>query len=170
MPGRQSVDEEAVGQTVDKEKLIELLEPPLRALGYELADLDAHVGRRGLLRIYIDRVPGGVTLEDCELVSSQISAFLDVEDPLPGSYVLEVSSPGLDRRLRTLEQFERFSGEPVRVELRQPQEGRRRLKGEIAGVAEDAVLVAAEGQTWRLALKDIAEARLVPQLGKRSGD
>ena len=159
-----------VGQTVDKEKLIELLEPPLRALGYELADLDAHVGRRGLLRLYIDKVPGGVTLEDCELVSGQISAFLDVEDPLPGSYVLEVSSPGLDRRLRTLEQFERFVGEPVRLELKEPQDGRRRLTGEITGIADDAVLISAEGQTWRLALKDIAEARLVPQLGKRSGD
>ncbi len=159
-----------MGQTVDKEKLIALLEPPLRALGYELADLDAHAGRNGLLRIYIDRVPGGVTLEDCERVSNQISAFLDVEDPQPGSYVLEVSSPGLDRRLRTLEQFERFTGEPVRVELKRLHEGKRRLKGEIAGVAENAVLVAAEGRTWRFELGDIAEARLVPQFGKRSGD
>ena len=83
-----------MGQTVDKERLIELIEPPLAALGFELADLDAHLGRRGLLRIFIDREQG-VTLEDCERVSAQLGAWLDVEDPLPGSYVLEVSSPGL---------------------------------------------------------------------------
>jgi len=158
-----------VGQTVDKDKLIELLEPPVRALGYELADLDAHAGRHGLLRIYIDREPGGVTLADCERVSEQIGAFLDVEDPLPGSYTLEVSSPGLDRRLRTAAQFERFAGEPVRVELKRALDGRRRFKGEIAGVEADAVLVAEDGRTWRFPLRDIAEARLVPQVGKRSG-
>src|SRR4029077_7298435 len=84
-----------MGQTVDKDRLIELIEPPLAALGFELADLDAHLGRRGLLRIFIDREQG-VTLEDCERVSEQLGAWLDVEDPLPGSYVLEVSSPGFD--------------------------------------------------------------------------
>ena len=73
-----------MGQTVDKERLIELLEPPLAALGFEIADLDAHLGRRGLLRIFIDR-EGGVTLDDCERVTEQIGAWLDVEDPLPGS-------------------------------------------------------------------------------------
>ena len=99
-----------MGQAVDKERLIELLEPALAAMGFELADIDAHFGRRGLLRLYIDR-QGGVTVDDCQRVSEQIGALLDVEDPLPGSYVLEVSSPGFDRRLRTLAHFERFSGE-----------------------------------------------------------
>jgi ribosome maturation factor RimP len=87
--------------------LIELLEPTVKALGFELVDVEANIGRRSLLRLFIDREPA-VTLADCELVSGQISAFLDVEDPLPGSYLLEVSSPGLDRRLRTPEHFRRF--------------------------------------------------------------
>jgi len=151
-----------MSQAVDKERLIALLEPALAALGFELTDLDAHVGRRGLLRIYIDREPG-VTLADCERVGEQLGAFLDVEDPLPGAYVLEVSSPGLDRRLRTLAHFQRFEGEQVRVELKEPQDGRRRLTGRLAGTEGKVVLVEADGELWRVNLDDIAVARLVPQ-------
>ncbi|HEX5046910.1 MAG TPA: ribosome maturation factor RimP [Gammaproteobacteria bacterium] len=152
-----------MGQAVDKERLIELLEPAVAALGYELTDLDAHAGRRGLLRLYIGRKEGITTLEDCERVSEQVGAFLDVEDPLPGSYVLEVSSPGLDRRLRTLEHFERFKGEPVKVELKDARDGRRRLSGRLEGVEAGEVLVTVDGEIWRLALQDIAVARLVPR-------
>ncbi len=120
-----------MGQAVNKERLIELLEPALAAMGFELADIDAHFGRRGLLRLYIDR-QGGVTVDDCQRVSEQIGALLDVEDPLPGSYVLEVSSPGFDRRLRTLAHFERFSGETARVELRDARDdGRRKFTGRL---------------------------------------
>ena len=151
-----------MGQTVDKERLIELLEPPLAALGFEIADLDAHLGRRGLLRIFIDR-EGGVTLDDCERVTEQIGAWLDVEDPLPGSYVLEVSSPGFDRRLRTLAHFARFVGETVKVELRDAREGRRRLAGLLKGTEGADVLVEVDGEVWRVALNDIAVARLAPQ-------
>jgi ribosome maturation factor RimP len=151
-----------MGQAVDKERLIELLEPALAALGYELTDLDAHVGRRGLLRIFIDREAGGVTIADCERVSDQLGAFLDVEDPLPGSYVLEVSSPGLDRRLRTLAHFERFSGAPVKIELKDERDGRRRVSGRLQGTEAGAVLVDVDGAVWRLPLKDIALARLAP--------
>ena len=78
-----------MAQAVDKERLFELLEPAVEAMGFELVDLDAHLGRRGLLRLFVDR-EGGVTLDDCQRVSEQIGALLDVEDPLPGSYVLEV--------------------------------------------------------------------------------
>jgi ribosome maturation factor RimP len=150
-----------VSGAVDKQRLIDLLEPPIEALGFELVDLDVLSGRRGLLRVYIGREPA-VTLADCELVSRQLSAFLDVEDPLPGSYVLEVSSPGLDRRLRTLEHFQRFAGHDARVELKQPRDGRRRARGQLAGVEGDEIRIEVEGETWRLALKDIAMARLVP--------
>jgi ribosome maturation factor RimP len=151
-----------MGQTVDKERLIELLEPPLAALGFELADLDAHLGRRGLLRIFIDREQG-VTIEDCERVSEQIGAWLDVEDPLPGSYVLEVSSPGFDRRLRKLAHFARFNGERAKVELRDARAGRRRLTGRIAGTDGADVLIDVDGEVWRVPLNDIAVARLAPQ-------
>jgi ribosome maturation factor RimP len=151
-----------MGQTVDKDRLIELIEPPLAALGFELADLDAHLGRRGLLRIFIDREQG-VTLEDCERVSEQLGAWLDVEDPLPGSYVLEVSSPGFDRRLRTLAHFARFAGERAKVELKDARQGRRKLIGRLAGTEDGHVLIDVDGEIWRLPLNDIAVARLAPQ-------
>jgi len=150
-----------MGQTVDKERLIALLEPTVEALGYELADIDAHLGRRGLLRLFIDR-QGGVTLDDCQRVSEQVGAFLDVEDPLPGSYVLEVSSPGFDRRLRTLAHFERFNGELARVELKDARDGRRNLSGRLAGVEGGLVLLEVEGEMWRVPMNDIAVARLAP--------
>lgn len=151
-----------MGQAVDKERLFELLSPAVEAMGFELTDLDAHLGRRGLLRLYIDR-EGGVTLDDCQRVSEQIGAFLDVEDPLPGSYVLEVSSPGFDRRLRTRAHFERFAGEHARIELRDALNGRRNFSGTLGGVEDDAVLLEVDGETWRLPLDEIAVARLAPQ-------
>jgi ribosome maturation factor RimP len=147
---------------VDKRGLFELLEPPLRSLGYELVDLEVTYGRKGLLRLYIDK-EGGVTLGDCELVGAQIGSFLDVEDPLPGSYVLEVSSPGFDRKLRTAEHFRRFLNDEVRIELIRPREGRRRLKGRIKGVQNSTVTVEVDGVDWRVDLPEIGVARLVPQ-------
>ena len=151
-----------MAEAVDKARLFELLEPALAAMGFELADIDAHFGRRGLLRLFIDR-EGGVTIEDCQRVSEQIGAFLDVEDPLPGSYVLEVSSPGFDRRLRTLAHFARFAGERVKVELRDAREGRRNLTGKLAGTDAERVLIDVDGEVWRVPLNDIAMARLAPQ-------
>ena len=150
-----------MGQAIDKERLFELLEPAVAAMGFELADLDAHFGRRGILRLYIDR-DGGVTLDDCQRVSEQIGALLDVEDPLPGSYVLEVSSPGFDRRLRTLAHFERFRGENAKVELKDALEGRRRFTGRLMGVEGDDVLLEVDGKLTRLSFGDIAVARLAP--------
>jgi ribosome maturation factor RimP len=150
-----------MGQAIDKERLLELLEPILTAMGFELADLDAHVGRRGLLRLYIDR-PGGVTVDDCQRVSEQVGAWLDVEDPLPGSYVLEVSSPGFDRRLRTAAHFERFGGEQARIELRDARDGRRKFVGTLAGVEGGEVVLEVDGEQVRLLLSDIAVARLAP--------
>ena len=152
-PGRESVD---------KRGLFELLEPPLRSLGYELIDLEVTYGRKGLLRLYIDK-EGGVTFGDCELVGAQIGAFLDVEDPLPGSYVLEVSSPGFDRKLRTAEHFRRFVNDDVRIELIRPRDGRRRLKGRIKDVQDGTVTVEVDGMDWKVDLPEIGVARLVPQ-------
>jgi len=151
-----------MGRATDKPSLIALLEPPLRSMGYELVDLDLRVGRNGLLRLYIDAV-GGVTVDDCQDVSRQIGALLDVEDPLPGSYVLEVSSPGFDRRLRTVEHFERFMNEEVRIQLTHAQDGRKRLRGRLCGVDNGTVSVLVDGSEWQLRLEDIATANLIPQ-------
>ena len=149
-------------QSALKDKLIGLLEPPLQALGYELVDVEARIGGNGLLRIYIDQ-DGGIDLEDCERVSRQISAFLDVEEPIPGSYRLEVSSPGLDRPLRTMAHFERFTGHEAKVKLTGPVEGRRNFKGRLCGVENEDILIDVDGRRWTLPLADVAAAHLVPE-------
>ena len=146
-----------------REALIALLEPEVVALGYELVDLEFRPsGKEGLLRLYIDG-PDGVNLDDCERVSHQVSALLDVEDPIPGHYSLEVSSPGLDRVLRTAEHFRRFAGNRVKLQLAEGVEGRRRFTGTLLGLEQDEVLLEVDGENLRLPLSGVEKARLVPQ-------
>lgn len=146
------------------DELRKLLEPAIEGLGYELIELEVRTGGRdGLLRLFIDQ-PDGIGLDDCEAVSRQVSAILDVEDPIPGQYSLEVSSPGLDRPLTRREHFERFAGEDVRVKLRTPIEGRRNYRGAIRGVEEDSIEIVVDGQSHCLPIANIASARLVPDL------
>jgi len=137
-----------------------LLEPPVNALGYELVDVQVRTGGKGLLRLFIDQ-EAGINLSDCELVSQQLSAFLDIEDPLPVSYVLEVSSPGQDRPLRTLAHFQRFRDERAKIELKESRDGRRGLTGRLLGTDDQEVLIDVDGEIWRVALAEIAAAKLV---------
>ncbi len=149
---------------VTGEELTKLLEPTIAQLGYELADLELTVGSRdGVIRLFIDKADG-VGLEDCETVSRQISALLDVEDPVPGHYVLEVSSPGLDRRLTKLEHFQRFMGKDVRVKLRFPIEGRKNYCGALRSADEENIEVEVDGESHRLPITTIQSARLIPTL------
>lgn len=144
--------------------LRKLLEPGVSALGFELVDAQLSGGaHRRLLRVYID-APGGVTVEDCAQVSEQLSAILDVEDPIRERYTLEVSSPGLDRPLVRREDFARFAGERIRVKLRQPRAGQRNFQGRLIGMAGDNVVLDLGGQTVDLDFADIERARLVPKL------
>ncbi len=145
-----------------KDQLIELLEAPIRALGYELVDLEIRTGGQGLLRIYIDQEEG-INLDDCESVSRQLSALLDVEDPMRGRYVLEVSSPGLNRPLRTPEHFQRYCDHVVRVKLNQSLDGQRNFKGRLVGVEDRDIVVEVDKQIFRLALSEIASAQLVAE-------
>src|SRR5690606_22979187 len=115
------------------------------------------------LRLYLD-APEGITLEDCERVSRAVSVVLDEADPIPGEYTLEVSSPGLDRPLRTRAHFARFVGDTVRVEMRQPGAGRERFQGPLLAVAEQAITVQVEGSELELPIDEIHRARLVPRL------
>ncbi len=144
-----------------------LVEPVVVGLGYELVGIEeGALGRGGVLRVYIDSRTG-ITLRDCERVSQQISSVLDVEDPIRGSYTLEVSSPGLDRPLFRLEDFERFQGARVRIELKAPAGGRRRFLGRLLGVAgTEIVVVAEDGEQHRLPFGAIRKARLVPVVGR----
>ena len=143
-------------------KLTTLLQPLVEDLGYEFVGLEHRSNPKNpVLVIYIDR-PEGIAVEDCERVSREVAALLDVEDPIPGRYNLEVSSPGLDRPLFTLEQFERFRGETAQVSLFAPHEGRRKFKGRILGTAEGRVRLDQDGTEVELDPGNIAKARLVP--------
>ncbi len=147
---------------------MKLLEPTVERLGYELTDLEIKLeGRDGVIRLFIDKADG-VGLEDCETVSRQISALLDVEDPVPGRYVLEVSSPGLDRKLTKVEHFQRFMGEDVRVKLRFPVEGRRNFRGALRAANKENIEVEVDGESHRLSIATIEYARLVPTLQRSS--
>jgi len=141
--------------------LINLLEPAVNALGYELIDLDVRAGRNGLLRLFIDKDPA-VTLDDCERVSRHIGDLLDVEDPIVSNYVLEVSSPGIDRRLRTPEHFEAVVGADISIELQQAVQGRKRFKGRLNGVESAELQIEVDGTLWHLPLSSVRTARLVP--------
>ncbi len=143
-------------------ELTALLEPTVERLGYELADLEVRLGGKGgLLRVTIDR-PEGIGLDDCEKVSQAVSALLDVEDPLPGNYNLEVSSPGLDRKLTKATHFQRFQGETLKVKMRFPIEGRRRFRGRLLSSDDRNILVEVDGDEHSLPLAAIDTARLVP--------
>jgi ribosome maturation factor RimP len=147
-----------------RETLLNLLEAPIGALGYEVVELEFHPqGRGGLLRVYIDR-EAGVTVDDCEIVSRQVSAVLDVEDPIPGAYTLEVSSPGLDRPLRKAADFARFAGQQARIDMELPIEGRRRFAGTLKGCEAEEVMIEVDGVLHKLPLGSMAKARLVPDL------
>jgi ribosome maturation factor RimP len=147
---------------MSRETLIKLLEPTIERLGYELTDLELKLGGRdGLLRLFIDK-DDGIDLEDCEVVSRQVSSILDVEDPLPGHYSLEVSSPGLDRTLTKPAHFQRFMGEDVRVKLRFPMDGRRNFRGALRAADEQHIEVEVDGESFSLPLATIESARLVP--------
>ena len=151
-----------------RDQLRELLAPVVAGLGYQLWELE-YLPRSGggLLRLYIDS--GGasanvITLDDCERVSHVVSETLDATDPIPSHYTLEVSSPGLDRVLRTREHFERFAGERVRLEMLQPVEGRKRFAGRLLGVGERDITLELENGRISLPIDDIHRARLAPDM------
>ncbi len=140
-----------------------MLEPGVRALGFELVDVEYTTGHgHNVLRVYIDH-PDGITVDHCAAVSRQASAVLDVEDPIPESYMLEVSSPGLDRPLVKREDFERHAGETVKVRMIEAVLGRKNFKGTLVGVQGDQVLVDVDKERYSLPMKHIERARLVPR-------
>lgn len=150
-----------------RDQLIQLLQPVVVSLGYELWELEyAARSGGGLLRIYIDSTDSaaGITVDDCERVSRAVSETLDATDPIPGEYTLEVSSPGLDRVLRTRAHFARFTGERVHVETSVAVNGRKRFTGRLEQVDEGDLVIAVEGGTVRLSLGAIHKARLAPDL------
>ncbi len=145
------------------EGLRRLLEPVVVGMGYELVGIERSGGRRrGLLRVYIDQ-NGGISLDDCERVSHQLSGVLDVEDAIRGSYTLEVSSPGSDRPLFTPRDFARFAGQMARIELDRPIDGRRRFSGVLREGTVETVRIVQDGEEYCIPFSAIHKARLVPQ-------
>ena len=140
-----------------------LLEPAIRTLGYELVDVEfAGSGWQAVLRVYIDS-PDGVTVDDCVAVSRQVSAILDVEDPIAGHYTLEVSSPGLDRPLVKREDYLRYTGAIVKIRTSQAVLGRRNFTGLLVGMEGDTVILEMDKESFDLPFGNIEKARLVPQ-------
>jgi len=140
-----------------------LLEPGVSAMGFELVDVElAGSHHNPTLRVYIDS-PAGVTVDNCADVSRQLSALLDVEDPLPGHYTLEVSSPGLDRPLVKPDDFRRFVGETIKVKMHEPILGRKNFAGRLVEVATDHVVVEVDKEHYDLTFEGMERARLVPR-------
>jgi len=146
--------------------VLELIEPAINSLGYELLGIEYHAqGKHSLLRVYIDR-ENGITADDCARVSHQVSGVLDVEDVISGDYNLEVSSPGLDRPLFTLAHFERAVGDHATVYLVVPVAGRRKFNGIITSVNldEESIVLEVDGEAMELSLSQIDKANLVAQI------
>jgi ribosome maturation factor RimP len=151
-----------------RDALMRLLEPPIEALGFDVVDIEfAQAGRGGVLRIFIDRCAKdsglGITVEDCAAASRAVSEVLETQDPIKGHYTLEVSSPGLDRILRTRAHFERFVGARIFAELKLPIDGRRRYVGELKSIAGGTIVVEVDGKAHSLPLDRIQKARLRPE-------
>lgn len=148
---------------VDKsEQVAAIIEPTVEGLGFELVRVTFSGGKRPTLQVMAERADGGMSVEDCADLSRELSAVLDVEDPIASDYFLEVSSPGIDRPLTRPKDFDRFSGFDVRVEMQRPIDGRRRFKGRLEGLQEDRVLVRTEeGDVASLPYEAIAKAKLV---------
>ena len=146
-----------------EQKLQELVQGSVEDLGCELWGIECQrVGRYLTVRLFIDK-EGGVTVEDCADVSRQVSAVLDVEDLIADKYNLEVSSPGLDRPLFTLNQFERYLGQEILLHLRIPVADRRKWQGELAKIENDMITLIVDGKEQVLAFGNIQKANVVPK-------
>lgn len=144
--------------------LLDLFEPEVAALGYELLGIElGQNGHGSIVRVYIDK-DDGIMIDDCVLVSQQLSGLLDVEDPIKGKFDLEVSSPGLDRPLFTIEQFRKFTGETVKLSLYEKLNGRKRFTGVLISVDDEKILINCDNEELEVPFKTIEKARLVPQI------
>lgn len=147
---------------VDTNGISQLIEPSLAAMGYRLVRVVITSGRRPTLQVMAERIDDPpITVDDCAIISQSVSALLDVADPISSGYTLEISSPGLDRPLVRPEDYNRFSGYEVRIELGAPVEGRKRFRGRLLGTEDGQARLATEAGELRLPLAAIVKAKLV---------
>jgi ribosome maturation factor RimP len=146
---------------MELERIRDAAERVARSLGMEVVDVEWKVGKERFLRVFIDK-PEGVSHKDCEAVSNQFSVILDVEDLVPGPpYVLEVSSPGLDRKLTKPAEFARFAGRLARITTMEPVENQKFFEGRLAGVADGKVQIEVKGRVIAVPVEGIRKANLV---------
>jgi ribosome maturation factor RimP len=149
-----------VSESIQTDKIVTLIEPTLTSLGFEVVRV-VFVGEH-TLQVMVDRANGGEVLVDhCAAVSRAVSAVLDVEDPIPGHYSLEVSSPGIDRPLTRAGDFDRFAGHQVKVELKDGTEGRKRFRGRLLGLAGEDIRLACDDAEVELPLAKVRRAKIV---------
>jgi len=147
----------------DQTHLWELFEPVVKGMGYDLIEIEHFPNpKHGVLRLYIDK-EDGVNVDDCSSVSRQISALIDVEDPVSGQFNLEISSPGSDRPLRRLVDFQRFVGSLVKLKTVMPLQGQRNFKGRLLEVSEETVVIETDDEEISLPMSTIDKARIVPE-------
>ena len=149
----------------DTSHLWTLFEPVVTGMGFELVEIEYHPNpKHGVLRLYIDKTDGsGIRIEDCSAVSRQISALIDVEEPVRGHFNLEVSSPGMDRPLKRLTDYQRFAGEMVKIKTSMPLDGQRNFKGCLLRADADTVVIETQTEEISLPMAAIDKARLIPQ-------
>ncbi|MGF1607255.1 MAG: ribosome maturation factor RimP [Rhodothalassiaceae bacterium] len=143
------------------EQIRHLIEPTVEALGFELVRVTYGGGKRATLQIMAERPDGTMTVDDCAALSREVSALLDVEDPIPSEYLLEVSSPGIDRPLTRAKDFDRWKGFHAKLELDTPIEGQRRFTGRLDGLEGDRVVIDTQEGQVRAPLAHIHKAKLV---------
>jgi ribosome maturation factor RimP len=147
---------------VDTNGIAQIIEPSLAAMGYRLVRVVISSGPRATLQVMAERIDdAAMTVDDCALISHSVSALLDVADPIAGAYILEVSSPGIDRPLVRPEDYDRFSGFEAKIELAQPIGGRKRFRGRLLGTEAGEVRLATAAGETRLPLAAVTRARLV---------
>ncbi len=142
-------------------RLATIVAPTIEGLGFELVRLRLMGGMRATLQIMAERPSGGIEVDECARISRAVSAVLDVEDPISGEYMLEVSSPGIDRPLTRLKDFERYEGYEVRLETSELIDGRKRFRGVLGGIEGSEVLIAIDEGTIGLAFEWLTDAKLV---------
>ncbi|KEJ90688.1 ribosome maturation factor RimP [Sulfitobacter donghicola] len=142
-------------------RLAEIITPVIEDMGYELVRLRLMSGKTSILQVMADKPDGGIEVDDCAQISTAVGAVLDVEDPIVDEYALEVSSPGIDRPLTRLKDFANFEGYEAKIETEELIDGRRRFKGELAGVEGDEVLINIDVGTVGLKFDWLTDAKLV---------
>jgi ribosome maturation factor RimP len=150
-----------IAKTAIDRRLADIVGPVIEGMGFELVRIRLMGGKTRILQIMADRPDGGIDVDDCGGISTAVSAVLDVEDPVEDNYVLEVSSPGIDRPLTRLKDFDVWAGWEARIETTELIDGRRRFKGTLAGIEDDEILINVEEGTIGLKFEWLSDAKLL---------